>query len=146
MIAAFERHQGATQVRGHISFGTPRGNGVAQDLPDALLGSPRGFGVVLGLELPQIVSTAGALTFVIASLPISLNTKLSSIQNALRRVGGLKLVAWAVSHSRHPLKVTALATLFFLAPGARVDAIGQKLPSLVSFLARPLQGDIRIHS
>jgi hypothetical protein len=59
----------------------------------------------------KIFSTAGAVTFVIASLPISLNTNVSSIQNALRRVGGLKLVAWAVSHSRATIsKVTVLAT------------------------------------
>jgi hypothetical protein len=42
MVAAFEWHQGAAQVRGHVPFRTPRGDGVAQDLPDALLGSPRG--------------------------------------------------------------------------------------------------------
>jgi hypothetical protein len=53
MIATFERHQGATQVRGHIPFCTPRGDGVAKDLPAALFGSPRGFVVVFGLELAQ---------------------------------------------------------------------------------------------
>jgi hypothetical protein len=53
VIATFEWHQGATQIRGYIPFCAPRGNGIAQDLPDALLGSPRGFVVVLGLKLPQ---------------------------------------------------------------------------------------------
>lgn len=53
MIAALEWHQGAAQVRGHVPFGAPRGDGLAQDLPNALLGTTRRFVVVLSLQLPQ---------------------------------------------------------------------------------------------